>query len=1201
MIHHSALFLSILLSGGTLLAESGIVRNGSFEEQTNGNRPSSWHCYNNRGSKAVFSIDDSDATAGTKSLKLVNPTPAKPHVTAGIMQNIVLSPGKKYTLSFDARGRNVNGLKIILGKRWKINHPVRNIPAKWKHFEFDFTPEEADFSNIGNGSLELHLLTTDICDQLFLDNLRITPAIPPVIGKKEFQKRKILMIPEIQKEWRTLKSIPQNWSRLFLPETPLFYTGKKVPSGFRAELAFGYDRNGLIFLADVKDSKVIPGSGSRLWSKDSIQIKISQLGGLQDEVAGDIELSFSPGKDLIHSWSPQLERPLTSEEAELRGGITQDGYRITAHLNWKLLNRIDRTGKRFFTFNAVVNNVDESNVRRVAFLAPGLHDTKDNYHNFIAVLESDSPFAAFFPQNPNDPRELSGRVIASGIHADSPRDLQANVMDSTGKTEKVSIPVLQPITREQVFCSPFRLSLRNLPEGKFTLQWLWNGRPAGKQEFQKADREKKQKRELENFEKRLETALKTIRGKELKSRYLTLQTETIRRQLNLQKKIFADRKAFLQNPDFYLSKGEIVNRELETVLSALEQELSGDPVYPATYQYAASPVFSYEKGLPVVDAVTENGEKSKRPMFFTGYGHFGGAVADLPFFQSAGSNLIQVEIGPANVLSGRNPDGTFRTNPAGFHSFIGKAMKRAMENNHKIALLISPHYLPGWWKNQHPELKTPGSFRTVGEYNIYHPEHRRMLKAYLEFLIPLIAESPWRDAIHSLVLSNEPEERAKWDDPFLRNLFAEDLQKCFGTISEFNRNAGTKFASFSELLKTGPEHPAVRYAFYDFRRRAFAEWHAWIARTVKEFFPGVKVSAKAMDVSMNDRPEDGVDAELFAEFSDYNGNDNYMFYGMGKWISDWQRFSKGHDLQFSMRPNWIVNSENHIIKDGETRLIPGAHTYTATFQQYLQGVGGIVTWVWSQDRPNGKQPLSGSIYQRPESIIAQGRAALDANRLVPEISAFVTAEPKIALLYSPSSFLQNTENYCAFRDEIYEALAFSGHKIGFISEKQLASNAFKQYKMIIAPAVSHLSESAAQGLAAFAKQGGIICNSGNSFRCNPYGAPLKQKIPSVATPSGLHPEKAKKFWQEKADSVETLPVRLELPGSSSKTGIFFRMVNTENGWLINLVNYNKHPRTIRLRGDGSFYDLIAGKPFQTQMELPPLKPLFLRFHTANKP
>ena len=82
-----------------------------------------------------------------------------------------------------------------------------------------------------------------------------------------------------------------------------------------------------------------------------------------------------------------------------------------------------------------------------------------------------------------------------------------------------------------------------------------------------------------------------------------------------------------------------------------------------------------------------------------------------------------------------------------------------------------------------------------------------------------------------------------------------------------------------------------------------------------------------------------VDAELFAEFSDYNGNDNYMFYGMGKWISDWQRFSKGHDLQFSMRPNWIVNSENHIIKDGETRLIPGAHTYTATFQQYLQGVG----------------------------------------------------------------------------------------------------------------------------------------------------------------------------------------------------------------------------------------------------------------------
>ncbi len=1199
MTHHSELFLSILLFCGTVFAESAIIRNGSFEEQTNGSKPSAWHCYNNRGSKAVFSIDDSDATAGTKSLKLVNPTPAKPHVTAGIMQNLHLSPGKKYTLSFDARGRNANGLRIIIGKRWKINQPVRNIPATWKHFEFDFTPEEADFNNAEKGSLELHLLTTDICDQLFLDNLQITPAIPPVIGRNYFQKKNILTIPRTDKTWQSLHSIPKEWPRLLLPESPLFYTGKTVPPGFRAELALGYDQDGLILLADVKDSKVLPGSGSRLWNRDSIQLKISQLGGLQDEIAGDIELSFSPGKNIIHSWSPQLERPLTPEEAELRGGITQDGYRIAAHLNWNLLDRISRSGKRFFTFNAVVNNVNESNVREVAFLARGLHDTKDNYHNFIAVLESDSPFAAFFPQNPNDPRELSGRVIASGIRADSPWTLHADVTSRSGKTESVSIPVSLPITREQVFCSPFRLSLRNLPEGKFTLQWSWNGLPAGKQEFHKTDREKKQKRELGNFEKRLETVLKTIQEKQLKSRYLTLQTETIRRQLNLQKKLLADRKTFLQNPDFYLTKGETINRELETVLSALEQELSKRSGYPVTYQYATSPVFSYENGLPVVDTVTENGEKSRRPMLFTGYGHFGSAVTDLPFFQTAGSNLIQVEIGPNSILAGRNPDGTFRTNPGGFHSFIGKAMKRAMENNHKIALLISPHYLPGWWKNQHPELKTPGSFKTVGGYNIYHPEHRRMLKAYLEFLIPLIAESPWRDAIHSIVLTNEPEERAKWNDSFLRNLFAEDLRKRFGTISEFDRIAGTEFPSFSALLEKGPEHPAVRYAFYDFRRRAFAEWHAWIARTVKKFFPGVKVSAKAMDVSMNDRPEDGVDAELFAEFSDYNGNDNYMFHGMGKWISEWQRFSKGHDLQFSMRPNWIVNSENHIIKDGETRLIPGAHTYTATFQQYLQGVGGIVTWVWSPDRPNGAPALAGSIYQRPESIIAQGRAALDANRLVPEISAFVTAEPKIALLYSPSSFLQNTENYCAFRDEIYEALAFSGHKIGFISEKQLASNAFRQYKMIIAPAVTHLSESAARGLAAFAKQGGVICNSGNSFRFNPYGAPLKQKIPSVATPSGLHPEKAKRFWQEKADSVETLPIRLELSGSKSKIGVFFRMVNTKDGWLLNLVNYNKQPRSIRLRGDGVFYDLFAEKPFHPQMELPPLKPLFLRFRSAK--
>ena len=54
--------------------------------------------------------------------------------------------------------------------------------------------------------------------------------------------------------------------------------------------------------------------------------------------------------------------------------------------------------------------------------------------------------------------------------------------------------------------------------------------------------------------------------------------------------------------------------------------------------------------------------------------------------------------------------------------------------------------------------------------------------------------------------------------------------------------------------------------------------------------------------------------------------------------------------------------------------------------------------------------------------------------------------------------------------------------------------------------------------------------------------------------------------------------------------------------LKRLIWTRKNMRLLDVKhGDGSFYDLIAGKPFQTQMELPPLKPLFLRFHTANKP
>ena len=283
-----------------------------------------------------------------------------------------------------------------------------------------------------------------------------------------------------------------------------------------------------------------------------------------------------------------------------------------------------------------------------------------------------------------------------------------------------------------------------------------------------------------------------------------------------------------------------------------------------------------------------------------------------------------------------------------------------------------------------------------------------MIKCYLNIIIPLLKQSPYRQALHSLCLSNEPVYiKCSLNREFSREQFVVWLKKKFGPVAEFNRQTGNHFNDYSGLLAAGMKNTAVAYEFNLFKRDSFAGWHRWMAEVVHKMWPTIPLSAKIMmSNNLVSGIREGVDPELFAVWSDLNGNDNYMNYNEGRWISNWLPMALGHDLQFSMKPTSICNSENHVIKDKETKPVPYDHIYTATFQQLLQGVGTVITWVWA-DLNYGKYmkipSLRGNIFRRPMDVIAQGMAALDGNRIAPEIIRFCQCEPQVALLYSPTS------------------------------------------------------------------------------------------------------------------------------------------------------------------------------------------------------
>ncbi|MBP3361733.1 MAG: beta-galactosidase [Clostridia bacterium] len=61
---------------------------------------------------------------------------------------------------------------------------------------------------------------------------------------------------------------------------------------------------------------------------------------------------------------------------------------------------------------------------------------------------------------------------------------------------------------------------------------------------------------------------------------------------------------------------------------------------------------SYISGKTEIDGTTTSAETTdgKRPVFFVGYGHWNYAAENIPYFAQTGTNIIQTELGPAQVV-----------------------------------------------------------------------------------------------------------------------------------------------------------------------------------------------------------------------------------------------------------------------------------------------------------------------------------------------------------------------------------------------------------------------------------------------------------------------------------------------------------------------------------------------------------------------
>lgn len=1181
-----------------------LLLNGSFDGIP-GQLPPRWSYRISGGADVTGAVDAASALTGKTSFKFVNTTPKNANVYGVLTQIVRLQPEIDYVLKVHARGEG-QGITLAVGSKWAHRLGLQPLTDKWRTYEMPFRLAKDEVGK--DGSTPVVIISEDVAPGVWIDDISVVPKTAPNLGSALWQKNRVYAVDRLPGKFDELKTVPAGLPVFRLPLSSENAADGKMPDAknFSADVALGYDDAGLILLARVNDDVSLPGAGSDMWQRDSIQIRIDRAAAFAAMSSDtDFEAGFSVGRDgAVQSWcwdgGAQAGKPLPAELVETRVFRTEQGYFLAARLRWELLGDVKKSGK--FGFTIVINDSDSATHRTAYFLTPGLHDKKYATQYIQALLDTGTPgVLAKLPSTPSA-QILEGRLLLS--RAPENAVLTAELSDAAGKKFQRSIADIRGVKPGELVLAPFSLTLDGLAKGNYTVDFKLNGKSVGTAQAVKADLYEQQNELLTELCARLErlkNEFASVYGDRPYAVCVSVPIAVLDRHLPLLRKRLKNASGDGEKL-FYAEQAAMTARETADMLDLLEENLNtlrGGGRLPAAWKYQSGTI-TLENGWPVADAVREDGRRERRPVIFTGFGHFGDIDRDMTVFPGMGVNVVQIELGPSRLFPREGKNREFEPDYSIVNSRILPMLEKAWKNNNTIALLISPHYHPDWLLKKYPELAAPSGFL---KYEVNQPKAREMVREYIAALFGKLKESPYFGAIHSICLTNEPVYTAcRPDNPFSRQEFKKYMEKKYGSVAEFNKVAGTGFADCDAMLDavTGND-PAAKYEFYTFAREAFADWHRLLAEEVKKAVPGMPVHTKIMVFSSPFEYASGVDPELMGDFSEYNGNDNY-FYRRGRWIADWDVTAMTHEIQMSAKPMSIANTENHIIPDGETRPVSNDHIYTANFQQFITGASTLATWVWADyqydfAKQNPSHSFIGNIFLRPGNIAAHCLSGLDGLRLAPEIRKFTDDRPEVALLYSPTATILNSGSYRAETDALYTALCFTGYRPRFLTERQLARGEFGNSRLLYVAGAKNVSRAARLGMKKFTENGGRIALTPGSLAQDEFGRPAAPDFPTEPAA----PENAAALTaQIHRSGVAPLPAAVKVAHEDGNSGIFFRMVPDGKGaWLVNLVNYNFEPRRIQLEGTGKWFDLIREADFQPEFELAPLKPQLLRFTPAE--
>lgn len=237
------------------------------------------------------------------------------------------------------------------------------------------------------------------------------------------------------------------------------------------------------------------------------------------------------------------------------------------------------------------------------------------------------------------------------------------------------------------------------------------------------------------------------------------------------------------------------------------------------------------------------------------------------------------------------------------------------------------------------------------------------------------------------------------------------------------------------------------------------------------------------------------------------------------------------------------------------------------------------------------------------SATSLAAAAFDApigNAGFGEVTSLQSKIAPVAIVYSIASFMKNGGHVDA-TNRAYESLNFCGVKIHFVSESQLAAGKGKEYRMLVLPQCTHLTEDALRGLLSV-PPGVALVALGYTPAKTPYGRELPTELTSAARQRirGLDPAMdTKHLWPMTSNElamVKSLPSVSVVDGNTGEPvwGVEWLPTAVGKRTVVNIINLTDKPIGVKLVSAGKearTWDLLSYGGKSPARTLRPLIPV----------